>query len=397
MLIMPLEKSIDWKKPPLVTLLLIVTNSLILFFGPDGSPRHQYWVTHYGFIPAEHRPVTFLTHMFLHGGFGHLLGNMIFLFLVGFAVETSLGSWLYLAFYLAAGQAAVALFWLLNADSTIPLVGASGCIAGLMGLYSALFGLRKIRFFYNLLFYFGYASAPAIILLPVWVLNEIYQLYSGEDSQVAYIAHVGGLLGGGLLGLAAKRFEGTVDTAYLDESERNRNRNRRFEEGINQLKALDVEKAYATFQGLAQDDPNDVEAWLQLYKVAKFKPQSPRYKQTAEHLLRLPQASKLSVKDLHEVFADYCRLSPSPLPPDLLIPLAKRFCSSGFIDTAENIAQSLLASGGETPATADLLLVLATGMARAGKKDKQQHYLAELLKKFPRHESAVMARQMLNG
>lgn len=396
MLIVPLEKSIDWKKPPLVTLLLIVANSLIFFFGPDGTDRHEYWVAHYGFIPAEHRPITFLTHAFLHGGLGHLLGNMVFLFLVGFAVETSLGSWLYLTFYLIAGQCAVTLFWLLDPDSTAPLVGASGCIAGLMGLYSALFGLRRIRFFYSLLFYFGYASAPAIILLPVWVLNEIYQFYSGEDSQVAYAAHVGGLLGGGLLGFVVKRFDGKVDTAYLDESERIQSRNRRFEEGINQLKALEIEKAYATFNRLSEDDPNDIEVLLQLYKVAKFKPQTLLYRQAAERVLRLPPNPKISVKDLHEIFVDNSRFNPSPLPPEVLAPLAKRFCNGGFADTAESIAQGLLDTAADAPATAELLLILATSLGRVGQKDKQRRYLNVLLEKFPHHESVGMARHMLN-
>lgn len=350
----------------------------------------------YGFIPAEHRPLGFLTHMFMHGGLGHLIGNMLFLFLIGFALETALGSLLYLAFYLLTGLCAVLLFWALNADSTIPLVGASGCVAGLMGLYSALFGLRKIRFFYSLLFYFGYANAPAIILLPVWVFNEIYQLYSGEDSHVAYVAHIGGLLGGGLLGLAVKRFEGKVDTRYLDESERVLTRNRRFEEGINQLKSLDIEKAYATFHALFQDDPNDVEALVQLYKTAKFKPQNPRHQHAAEQVLRLPPHPKLSVKDLHDALVDYRRLNPRSLPETLLIPLARRFCNGGFIDTAEAITQDLLATGSDD-ARAELLLGLALSIGRTGQKDKQRHYLNLLVEKFPHHDSVNFARQMLTG
>lgn len=396
MLILPLEKSIDWQKPPLVTVFLIVSNSLILFLSPNDGARQIEWVMNYGFIPADHRPLSFLTHMFMHGGLGHLIGNMVFLFLIGFALETALGSLLYLASYLLTGLCAVLLFWALNADSSIPLVGASGCVAGLMGLYSALFGLRKIRFFYSLLFYFGYASAPAIILLPAWVFNEIYQLYSGEESHVAYVAHIGGLLGGGLLGLVVKRFEGKVDTRYLDESERVQTRNRRYDEGINQLKSLDIEKAYTTFHALLQDDPSDVEALLQLYKTAKFKPQSPRYQQAAEQVLRLPPNPKLSVNDLHDALVDHRRLNPRSLPETLLIPLARRFCNGGFIDTAEAITQDLLATGSDD-ARAELLLGLAVRLGRTGQKDKQRHYLNLLVEKFPHHDSVNSARQMLTG
>ncbi len=396
MFILPLEKSIDWNKPPLVTVFLLISNSLILFLSPNDGPSRLDWLMNYGFIPAEHRPLSFLTHMFMHGGAGHLIGNMVFLFLIGFAVETALGSLLYLAFYLLTGLCAVLLFWALNADSTIPLVGASGCVAGLMGLYSALFGLRKIRFFYSLLFYFGYASAPAIILLPAWVLNELYQLYSGADSHVAYVAHIGGLLGGGLLGLVVKRFEGKVDTRYLDESERARTRNQRFEEGINQLQSLDIDKAYATFHALWQEDPNDVEALLQLYKTAKFNPQSTRYQQAVEQVLRLPPNPRLSVKNLHDAVVDYRRSSPRSLPETLLIPLARRFCNGGFIDTAEAITRDLLATGSDE-ARAELLLGLALSLGRTGQKDKQRHYLSLLVETFPHHVSVNSARQMLAG
>lgn len=397
MLILPLEKTIDWKKPPVATLALILINSLILFFGPDGSLRHEHWVMDYGFIPAQHRPLTFITHAFLHGGFGHLFGNMLFLFLIGFAVENTLGSWLYLVFYLLAGQCAVLLFWLINSDSTIPLVGASGCIAGLMGLYAALFGLRKIRFFYSLVFYFGYASAPALILLPVWLFNEYYQLRWGGESNVAYVAHMGGLVGGGLLGIAVKRFEGKVDTAYLDESARAKHRTERFEQGIKHMKALEIDKAFGVFQSLVEADPNDTAALLQLYKTAKFKPHSLDYQRIALQVLRLTPSPKLDTKEIHDIYLDYRRLNPSPLPPEVLVPLAKRCCLGGFVDTAQGIALELLALNPSPPETADLLLALAATLGRAGLMDRRRRQLELITQRFPHHDSASIAQRMLNG
>lgn len=397
MFIIPLEKSLDWKKkPPLATVALILANTLILLFGPDGSARHKHWVTGYGFIPAEHRPITFLTHAFLHGGLGHLLGNMVFLFLVGCTVEASLGAGLYLAFYLLGGLCAVSLFWLLDPASTVPLVGASGCIAGLMGLYAALFGWRKIRFFYSAVVYFGYANAPAIILLPLWLANEYLQLRFGNDTHVAYAAHMGGLAGGGLLGWMVTRWQGRVDTGYLDESERRKNRERHFAQGLRHLHALEIDQACASFQSLVDADPQDYEALLQLCKTAKLRPQSPQYRRVSEQLLRLPPCPTLSLRELHQVFLDR-RQQAAALPADLSLALARRFHAGGFTDTAQGIAQDLLAADCRDAELADLLLVLAAGFRRAGREDRHRQCLDWVLQKFPEHEAARLARQMLDG
>src|SRR5207253_3231721 len=128
----------------------------------------------------------------------HLLGNMLVLGVVGYIVEEVLGRRRYFAFYLLSGIASIALYWVCNRDSAVPALGASGAIAGVMGMYSVLFGLRRINFFYSLLVYFDIARAPAIVLLPVWLANEAYQLMV-VGGHVNYLAHIGGLLGGAAL------------------------------------------------------------------------------------------------------------------------------------------------------------------------------------------------------
>ena len=166
MFIYPVEKPIDWKKPPLVTAFIILINCFIIFIEPHYDQNSVSWTIIYGFIPDKHRAFTFITYMFLHDGSEHLIGNMVILFLVGFTVEAVIGPMRYLAFYLLSGLCSVMLFWGIYPDSQIPLVGASGCVAGVMGMYSALFGIQKIRFFYIILFYFGYARLPAIRVVP---------------------------------------------------------------------------------------------------------------------------------------------------------------------------------------------------------------------------------------
>ena len=147
---------------------------------------------------AEFKPWTWITSAFLHGGTGHLLGNMLFLFLFGFSVELALGRGLYLSFYLLGAVGASALAAWAYAGKGSYGLGASGAVSALMGMYAVMYRLRRIRFFYQLFFYFNYVTAPALILLPAWIANELLQHFVGGQG-IAYMAHLGGLLTGALL------------------------------------------------------------------------------------------------------------------------------------------------------------------------------------------------------
>ena len=140
-----------------------------------------------GLIPQVSRPITFLTYQFMHGDSMHLIGNMVILALTGIAVEAAIGSFNFLLCYLLCGIVAGLSYTLFNWSSYLPLVGASGSISGVMGMYAAIYGMRKIRFFYSLIFYFGYFTAPGLVILPIWVAWELYNAFLGSTSGVAYI------------------------------------------------------------------------------------------------------------------------------------------------------------------------------------------------------------------
>lgn len=162
-------------------------------------------VIRHGLIPDRIKPLSLLTHMFMHGGWGHLFGNMIFLLLFGVPMERHWGALRLLPLYLLSGLGAAGLFIALNPDSDTPLVGASGAIAGLMGIYCTSYGLRRIEFFYTLGFLFGSFRAPAFAVFPLWIAKELLQsMLTG--GAVAYMAHVGGLLTGAAVTLLARRF-----------------------------------------------------------------------------------------------------------------------------------------------------------------------------------------------
>jgi membrane associated rhomboid family serine protease len=157
----------------------------------------------YAFVPADARPISYLTANFLHGGWMHLIGNMWFLWLAGFVLEDVWGRWLYSVFYLIAGAAALQFYAWTNPGSITPTLGASGAVAALMGAFLVRFPKMKIEMAWIFFFRLYRFKAPAYWLLPLWLGVEIfYGSLFGSSSGVAHWAHVGGFLFGALAAVA---------------------------------------------------------------------------------------------------------------------------------------------------------------------------------------------------
>jgi membrane associated rhomboid family serine protease len=149
-------------------------------------------------FPGKSVWLSLLYSMFLHGGLLHLGGNMLFLWIFGNNIEDRMGAFGYIGFYLLAGLAASAAHVLVQPDSTIPVVGASGAIAGVMGAYLVLFPNVKIRSLLILIFIVLFRDIPAKWLLGVWFLT---QFFTNPSEGVAWVAHVGGFVFGALVAL----------------------------------------------------------------------------------------------------------------------------------------------------------------------------------------------------
>lgn len=194
---------------PWVNYALIAANVLVYAWAVlehPGEAAYQAWVRDWGFVPVAPRLETFFTSMFMHGGLGHLAGNMLFLWIFGDNVEGRLGHLGYLLAYLASGLAAVILFRGLAPASTVPLVGASGAIFGVEGFYFLAFPRNQVRIVYWILI-IGSAWIPARLVLGAYfVLNLLYTLtpQRGMGGGVAYAAHVGGFGAGLLLALLSR-------------------------------------------------------------------------------------------------------------------------------------------------------------------------------------------------
>lgn len=186
-----------------ITYLLIGLNVLVLIWMLLISEAHlDGFLSLYALVPIEivrgNNLTTLVTSIFLHGGIMHLAGNMLFLYIFGDNLEDYFGHFKFLLFYLLSGLAASGAQILVNPLSTIPMVGASGAIAGVMGGYLALFPRHRIDVLFSFGFFLRQATVPAFTMLFYWF---VFQLLSGTGGLVlideaaggvAYFAHIGG-------------------------------------------------------------------------------------------------------------------------------------------------------------------------------------------------------------
>lgn len=192
---------------PWVNYALIALNVAVYVFGLftlRGTGEHVVWTQTWGLIPVAPRVPTLFTHMFLHGSFLHIGANMLMLWVFGGTVERRLGHVAYLLTYLTCGLAAALFFLLLNAQSTVPMLGASGAIFGIAGYYFVAFPRNRVLVLFWMLFIFTF-WVPARLLVGVMFLMDLFNMIAHygemEGGGTAFAAHVGGFLCGA--GLAA--------------------------------------------------------------------------------------------------------------------------------------------------------------------------------------------------
>lgn len=351
----------------------------------------------YGFRPANPTLSGVLGHMFMHGGFGHLFGNMLFLFLVGVMVEQVLGKRLFLLSYFVGGLCAVGLFGLVYSDSNTPLVGASGAIAGLMGLYTVCFGMRKVEFFYSVLFYFDYVKAPAILLLPLWIGNEFYQLQSGENAHVAYMAHIGGLASGALLGAAYRKWLPQRFAMFHTQEERKETFESEFQRGQKLLGEMKFEQAQHVFSALLDEYPDNRALLDKIYNIAKLRPDGDNYHRAAMRIFELKGEDAGTAERIYGVYQEYLKLAkPQPrLTAESVATLAMRFARNGHAAEAEKLTAYLMRKQPQNPTLPALLFWVAKAHFRAGNPEKYQSYLHMVGRLYPDAKEASIAADLL--
>lgn len=260
--------------------------------------RDQLTWIRWGFTPALPTFSGAVISMFLHGGPWHLFGNMLFLLLFAVPLEKHWGAGRLLGLYLLAGLCGDALHWLAAMNSYVPSIGASGAVSGLMGIYVATYGVRRIEFFYTLGFWFGSFRAPALMVFPVWLSYELLnQVLS--DSNVNYLAHAGGMSGGLLLTLALNKLtpRGEPDSVEkeVDEKVRQAAPVPAYLQRLHESLAFD--QVVKDCQGLLPKQPDNQALW---------------------HFY-LSAAAKCGVPALDKAMSEALALLNKKLPPDALV------------------------------------------------------------------------------
>jgi rhomboid family protein len=209
-LFFPLKDDNPTSTFPVVTVGLILANCLVFYHQLTLSlPAGQRFVFEWGAIPYQiiHGEilsgrglvppfVTLFSSMFLHGGFMHLIGNMLYLWIFGNNIEDTLGHFRFLTFYLLAGLSAALMQVLSDPQSTTPMIGASGAVAGVLGAYLLLFPQARILTLMFIFFFIRMIRVPALVVLGFWFLMQLLGLTSGAETGVAFFAHIGGFVAG---------------------------------------------------------------------------------------------------------------------------------------------------------------------------------------------------------
>jgi len=172
---------------------------------------------HIAMLPPALELMTLVTSMFLHGGWGHLLGNMLYLWIFGDNVEDAMCHGRFVIFYLVCGIVAVLVNAVPDPSSTIPTVGASGAISGVLGAYVILYPRANVLVWSGILWFTF--RLPAWMVLGVWFLMQIFNLTGGGASNVAWWAHIGGLVcGAALIPFFKSRHVGLFGDGHLSQT-----------------------------------------------------------------------------------------------------------------------------------------------------------------------------------
>ena len=345
---------------------------------------------------AGWQPLQAFTSIFLHGSTGHLLGNMVFLFLFGFTLELALGACTYLAFYLIGGVGASLFALIFYSGMGGYGLGASGAISALMAMYAVMYRMRRIRFFYMLLFYFNYATWPALIMLPVWMGVELLQHFWG-GKQVAYMAHFGGLLTGAVLMWVYMRLQ-TVQ-APVNEEEQARTAAKPLADAMARAQrhtdALDFGRAAPAWREaarLAPKNPAVLKAW---FESARHHPGSEDFHGAARLIFKLPASTDADRQLQLSSYRTYRqRARPGMrMSTDTMHGLVRSFVRIGALPEAETLCQSLYKASNHPhwPAT---LVLLVNGMTQAGQVQQAKAWLPALQQVAPQDSITLWLTQL---
>lgn len=336
-----------------------------------------------------------LGSQFLHGSLGHLLGNMLFLCVLGLLVEGALGAWRFLLLYLASGIAAGLTWVLWQSGTPAMLIGASGAIAGLMGALTVIWGMRRIRFFYWFFVLFDYVRAPALVLLPAWLGWELIQLIAMPDSRVAYSAHAGGIVAGALLAWGARAL-GWVRTEFLDDQDVHRSTTDPLGEALVHLGQMRLAEAEALLDPLAAAEPDRLDVAIARYRVARYAQRGERggLVERAEAVLAARAPHVEQVRAQWDVLRNLLETGLQ-VAPATRVHFATRLSGLGEGEAALKLLESVQGTAAPGIDLPQQWLRLGLSLTEVGQRELGRRALQGLVQRFPDSAQAGKARFLL--
>jgi membrane associated rhomboid family serine protease len=344
-------------------------------------------------------PARMFGAMFLHGGLGHLFGNMVFLALLGLLVEGALGPWLFLALYLAGGLGGQLVSLAVRWGEHGSALGASGAIASLMGAYCVLWGLRKVRVFYWFFIVFDYVRVPAIALLPIWVGWEIFNLLGNRQARIGFDAHAGGMVCGALLAFGVRKL-GWEREEFLGADERVEQREHnesRFELAMQHLGRLEVARAQALLQEVDAQEPRRLDVAIALYRCARYGGDAAGIDRAVERVFAFDLRTREAIEDVGAVWTDYVRMCSGA--PRLPVEASLRFAQNCMRVAADDLAEAVLrtlATRAPLPAGVDAAWFVLALRGAEGTPLRRTR-LEFILQQFPHSAYAAKARFLLQS
>jgi membrane associated rhomboid family serine protease len=215
-LLIPIRNDNPTTRLPVMTAFILLANvGVFLYAKLLGVPGFDVFIASWGAIPFELTHgvdaisptpspvyVTLITSMFQHGGWLHIAGNMLYLWIFGRNIEDVFGHSVYVLFYLVCGVLGTLAHIVAAPESTVPMVGASGAIAGILGAYLAAFPNARVHVLVPIFFFIKIMRVPAVLVLLMWFLVQVFNVWIDGDvtgGGVAWYAHIGGFVAGYLL------------------------------------------------------------------------------------------------------------------------------------------------------------------------------------------------------
>lgn len=342
----------------------------------------------YALHPRAPEPLQVLMQMFMHADINHLMGNMAVLFVVAYTVEDLLGGWRFLLFYLLAGLGASLpdLFW--PGEPGAISLGASGAIAGVMAMFVVLYGLRRIRFFYWVVVYFNTMRAPALVILPYWLGNEIWQKATDPTSHVNYLAHFAGLLSGSLLMVIYRQRRAGRSAEKLVQADLAKQIDQQRAVADDLLRRMEFARAARAYAALAVEYPDNADFVLRGFRAASMQADNTLLQNAIVTLYELtkanPQANAAETASAW-LLTQQRQLKLPPLNLKQWLGLLRAWIDAGQLEAADQLLPRLLARDqGVEDALSALIYRLGLKRRKGGDEAACQAAWRLLAKRYPK-------------